>query len=61
MQVFVTVILSYFVFHDQLAMLEYIGMALIMLGMFAVSFGNFKETKAKARPDSHQLLINTDA
>eukprot|EP01147_Barroeca_monosierra_P002381 gene2381-5328_t len=37
LQVFVTVILSYLVFNDELVTLEYVGMTLIMFGMFAFS------------------------
>ncbi|EGD78816.1 hypothetical protein PTSG_01791 [Salpingoeca rosetta] len=64
-QVFVTVVLSYFVFGDELATLEYVGMALIMLGMLAVSLGNYRETRPpkSSRANSaevDQLLINHD-
>lgn len=61
MQVFVTVILSYLVFNDELVTLEYVGMTLIMFGMFAVSYGNYRETPREARKtrsEIDQLLIN---
>eukprot|EP00730_Choanoeca_flexa_P014133 TRINITY_DN6066_c0_g1_i1.p1 TRINITY_DN6066_c0_g1~~TRINITY_DN6066_c0_g1_i1.p1 ORF type:complete len:446 (+),score=82.82 TRINITY_DN6066_c0_g1_i1:2-1339(+) len=61
LQVFVTVILSWLVFNIKLVSLEYVGMALIMLGMFCVAFGNFKEQKAKPDFDfegRQKLLVN---
>lgn len=58
---FVTVILSYFVFGNKLILMEYVGMVLIIIGMFLVSYGNHVEKKNKADSEEHKaLLINTD-
>ncbi|EDQ93118.1 uncharacterized protein MONBRDRAFT_5412 [Monosiga brevicollis MX1] len=57
LQVFVTVILSYIVFNIKLQSLEYVGMGLILLGMMAVAYGNFREQQEKRR-DGYDMLIN---
>jgi hypothetical protein len=57
-QVFVTIILSYFVFHDELVMFEYVGMGLILLGMFSVSYANHLEKKPEAVPEEAKGLLN---
>eukprot|EP00051_Salpingoeca_urceolata_P029878 m.7520 g.7520 ORF g.7520 m.7520 type:complete len:461 (+) comp2966_c0_seq1:107-1489(+) len=66
LQVFVTIILSYFVFNDKLTGGEYGGMALIICGMFSVVYANHWEMQSKQRgltpldymSDSDPLLIN---
>ncbi len=57
-----TIILSYFVLHEQLVAAEYGGMALILLGMLSVTYGNYIEQKRKtaAEDDERQRLLVND-
>ena len=64
LQVFVTVILSHFVFGDNLVGTEYGGMALIIAGMLSVSYGNYAESSRAASAlhtsEESRTLINEE-
>ena len=58
-QVFVTIVLSYFIFHIEMVTMEYIGMGMILVGMLFTVWGNYQEQQSERQ--GYQILSVNDA